>query len=83
MSSIDAAQRQKAVDAMAKAWAAADEAGVPADVIAGVALAKAYSELVKAMGLETAANIAARFPEQIKAGRFGGNDTPDTPDQTS
>ena len=71
MSTIDAEQRAKAVQAMRDAWALAEEAGVPADVIAGVALAKAYTELTAHMGKETAANIAARFADEITAGRFG------------
>jgi len=72
MSAVDADRRQLAVTYLVDAWAKAESAGIPVDVIAAVALAKAYSELVDALGAETAANIAARFPEQIRAGRIGG-----------
>jgi len=80
MSATDPALRLKAVEALAEAWAKADAAGVPADVIAGVALAKAYAELTETLGMETAANIAARFPEQIRAGRFGNTQSHETDD---
>jgi len=72
MSTVDAELRELAVTYLADAWAKAATAGVPADVIASAALAKAYSELVEALGAETAANIAARFPDQIRAGHMGG-----------
>jgi len=72
MSAVDAELRQLAVAHLADAWAKAATDGIPTDVIAAVALAKAYSELVEALGAETAANIAARFPDQIRAGHMGG-----------
>jgi len=72
MSTIDAELRARAVESLSKAWAEAESQGVPADVIAGVALAKSYTELVAVMGNDTAANIAARFVDEIRAGRFGG-----------
>lgn len=71
MSAADTEKRALAVTHLSKAWAAAAAEGVPADVMAGVALAKAYSELVDALGAETAANIAARFPDEIRSGRLG------------
>lgn len=72
MSAVDAELREKAVAHLAEAWSKAQAEGVPAESIAAVALAKAYSELVTALGPEVAANIAARFPDEIRAGRITG-----------
>ena len=65
--------RAKAIECLAEAWAKADAAGVPGDVIASVALAKAYTVLVEELGPETAAAVAMRFPEEIRSGRIGGH----------
>jgi len=73
MSTIDAELRAQAVESLSKAWADAENQGVPADVLAGIALAKSYSELVSIMGQNTAANIAARFVDEIRSGKFGGD----------
>lgn len=72
MSVSDLEARAKAVELLSAAWAEAEISGVPTDVIASVALAKALSELSNHLGEETAANIAARFADEIRAGKFSG-----------
>ena len=63
-------KRQTALESQAEAWAEGLSAGIEPEIIAEVALANAFSELLRASGEHAAVALLDRMRERVLAGEF-------------
>jgi len=66
-------KRLTALEMQTEAWAEGLSAGIEPELIAEVALATAFQELVRSCGEDAAVSLIDRMRERIVAGEFAAN----------